>query len=181
MYEYGLTEIERAYRSSRSSLDEDQARVNASYDDYKRQAGAAFEEDGYTDHLIDLHQSGENALRLIREAFAITLHHFWEKECNAWMKVRRYQSGTAYKALVAKGYAVDKTGLEKLRKTANCIKHGSDELYRQYPAMFRRSVASELKAGTEPDYHDDLELTDAHVEEFIATLHASGPPHRLEP
>jgi hypothetical protein len=89
---------------------------------------------------------------LIREAFAITLHHFWEKECNAWMKVRRYQSGTAYKALVAKGYAVDKTGLEKLRKTANCIKHGSDELYRQYPAMFRRSVASELKAGTEPDY-----------------------------
>jgi hypothetical protein len=63
MYEYGLTEIERAYRSSRSSLDEDQARVNASYDDYKRQAGAAFEEDGYTDHLIDLHPIRRNALR----------------------------------------------------------------------------------------------------------------------
>lgn len=176
LYEYGIKEIERAYRASRSSLENDRASISKEYDDYKNTLGADWEEDPFTDKLIENHEEAEAGLGLVREAFATTLHHFWEKQCKGWLKVENYYSGQAYKALKKQGYSVEKTGLEKLRKTVNCIKHNSPVLFKSDPKMFKASVKSELAQGIKPDYHDDLLLKDEHIEEFIETLKKSGPP-----
>lgn len=172
LYDYGIEKIERAYNAARSALDDEIKSVQVDFDKHIAAHGP---DTDYADHLIDMHTQADDSLKLVREAFALALHHYWEKKSNEWTGVSRYQYKQAHKELAKRGYLVEKVGLGKLRKTANTIKHDSDELYKQYKGMFDKSVARDIKNGDKPDYHDNLILTDADMQDFLRALKASGP------
>lgn len=127
----------------------------------------------YAEHLIDLNFQAEESLRLLREAFAIILHHYWEKEVVKWWGGDRYSYKDAYKWLKRNSFPIDEPGLEKLREAANTIKHNSDRLHGIHADMF--DAGEITRGGADPDWHGALRLEDNHMDEFFTTLRASGP------
>ena len=173
LYDYGIEKIERAYEAARAALDSEANSLSAEFDEVKDQPNV---DQGYLDHLSDRSTINEDSLTLIMQSFTLAIHHFWEREAKAWAGQTRYQFKQAYKAISTKGYALEKTGIEKLRKTANTIKHNSDELYTQHKSMFEQQVARDIKEGTSPDYQDGLILKDEDIREFFDAVKKSGPP-----
>lgn len=181
LFDSGLMEIERAYRASRVAFDDEMKDAAERYakleaegkvDDYNEDE-ATGQRYYFAEHLIDLNHQAEESLRLLREAFAIILHHYWEKEVVKWQQSKRYDYNKAYSWLTRNAFPIDKPGLERLRETANTIKHNVKRLYDLDPTMF--DAGEIARAGGDPDYHDALRLEDNHIEAFFATLRASGP------
>ena len=127
----------------------------------------------YAEHLIDLNHQAEESLRLLREAFALILHHYWEKEVVKWQHSKRYVYDKAYPWLTRNGFPIDEPGLERLRETANTIKHNVGRLHAIDPTMF--DAGDLARDGADPDWHGALRLEDRHMDDFFAILRASGP------
>jgi hypothetical protein len=181
LFESGLREIHRAYEASRTAFDQEMKDAGDRYEKLKEEG----KEDDYSedeatgqryyhaDHLIDLNYQAEEYLRLLRNAFAIILHHYWEKEVSKWRGGKRYDFKKDYKWLARNTFPINEAGLERLRETANTIKHNVKRLYDIDPNMF--DAGEIARAGTDPDWHDALRLEDEHIEEFFAILRKSGP------
>lgn len=181
LFESGLLEIERAYKASRTEFDSDMKHAAERYakleaegkvDEYSEDE-ATGQRYYHAEHLIDLNFQAEESLRLLREAFAIILHHYWEKEVVKWWGGERYNYKDAYKWLKRNGFPIDEPGLEKLRETANTIKHNSERLHGIHADMF--DAGEIARSGSDPDWHGALRLEDKHMDEFFATLRKSGP------
>ncbi len=181
LFESGLREIERAYKASRTEFDSDVKHAAERYakleaegkvDEYSEDE-ATGQRYYYADHLIDLNHQAEESLRLLREAFALVLHHYWEKEVIKWQQSKRYAYDKAYPWLTRNAFPIDEPGLEKLRETANTIKHNVGRLHAIDPTMF--DAGDLARDGSDPDWHGALRLEDDHMDGFFATLRASGP------
>lgn len=181
LFESGLREIERAYKAGRTQFESDIKHAAERYAKLEAEGNAdSYSEDEatgqryyYSEHLIDLNDQAEESLRLLREAFAIILHHYWEKEVVKWRQGKPYKFDNAYKWLQRNSFPIDKPGLEKLRETANTIKHNVDRLYATHPEMF--DAGEIARDGSDPDWHAALRLEDNHIDDFFATLRMSGP------
>jgi len=181
LFDSGMREIERAYRTSRVAFDQEMVdaadryaklQANGTVNDYVEDE-ATGERYYPAEHIIDLNFQAEESLRLLRNAFAIILHHYWEKEVVKWMDVKRYEYDKAYAWLKRNHFPINEDGLERLRETANTIKHNSARLYALDPNMFDSGDIE--RGGTSPDYHDALRIEDEHIDEFLETLRASAP------
>ena len=64
----------------------------------------------------------EGVLRIVREAFTISLYHFWERELVAKMH-KKYNDLDAFAFLKQMGLDPKQTELTALRLTANVAKH----------------------------------------------------------
>jgi len=78
----------------------------------------------------------DDVLQAHRKAFAVMIHHTWEKHVCEFMKLPRYYPNSEYGPLKAAGWQIDIDGLTLLRQIANCVKHDSAELYDAHPKMF---------------------------------------------
>lgn len=181
LFESGLREIERAYRASRTEFDSEMKDAAERYAKLEAEGNVdAYSEDEitgqryyYAEHLIDHNFRAEESLRLLREAFAIILHHYWEKEVVKWQRTKRYKYTAAYKWLGRNGFPIDEPGLEKLRETANTIKHNVGRIYDIHPEMFDADEIA--RSGGDPDWHAALRLEDEHIDGFFLALRQSGP------
>ena len=182
-YEYALKELRRAYEASRESVDNDRKSINKSMDDHLATKPEIEDEDEqynfemYQDRLIDLYHETDTALRLIKEGFVVIIYHFWERQALDWytFNKNKYDYGVAYKKLPVEGYLIDKDGLEKLRKTANVIKHDSSELYGKHKSMFTMDLDEDYKKGAKSGYYPWLLISDEHMSDFFETLLMCGP------
>jgi hypothetical protein len=182
-YDYALRELKKAYKASRESVDNDRKSICRSMDRHQDTKPEIEDQDEqyifemYQDHLIDLHHETDTALRLIKEGFVVIIYHFWERQALEWytFNKNKYDYGVAYKKLPGEGYLIDKDGLEKLRKTANVIKHDSSELYGKYKSMFTMDLDEDYKAGAKSGYYPWLSISDEDMKYFFEMLKNCGP------
>lgn len=162
-------------------------KVDAVWED--EETGQTFDHGEYVlaDQLI-----AESALQSHRQAFAIMIHHVWEKHACYALKVPEYQCNKAYGELAKKGWPIDKLRLERLRMTANVIKHESAELYDHHREMLDaselhvfesglppkkwRTIKNISKEGLRGNWLDALNLTDDDIADFIDTVQKSALP-----
>ena len=178
----GLQSIEAAYRSASEAFEREISSHNAAYDklrDARQAEDEEFDVHGYSEHLADLACESEMGLRLIREAFALTLYHFWEKQAISLLSMK---GGPEHKEIVKKIKAtgrlsLDEPGMERLRQIANVVKHSNGAgLYAQNASLFAPEAAEldpdpKQRAG----WHLFLRLEDKDVQSAIRAVRASGP------
>lgn len=174
VYNFQLERITEAYRASRSAFEKQ-------LDGLDRELSGRLKvdkehEEEYRDHLIDLASEADHGIGLIREAFALTFYHFWERSVQDWLKKIRYDYWSDIPALVATGdYLADQLELDRMRMTANTIKHGAGKLYAAHPAMFNSQINDYIRDKIDPPYGRLLDLTNQDIEDFIGALKRSGP------
>lgn len=182
----GMRSIERAYGESRKAFEGEIAAWEARWQAHlalvqaKAATGVVEDEDegdpfDYGEHVGEMIFDAEEGLRLIREAFAMTLYHFWEKTACRLLRVTRYVQDKIF--LLADGdprLTVDKAGVNRLRLIANCIKHDTgDDLYAEEPALFDPSLIPEPTAKY--GWYSALKLRDEDLKAAFAAVWASGP------
>jgi len=113
-----------------------------------------------------------DAITVARNAFAVMLHHHWEKHCDQWMMNKgNYNGAKAYAWLASHGIHVDKFGLELIRKLSNTIKHNSESLISDHPEFFDLSIIEPRPRFFEAA----LRIADSDIHRMIESLRTSGP------
>lgn len=204
MLGFALDPIEAAYKAGSEYLRKQFTEAERDYDNLLRSAEAEgrdlYEIDEETGQGFDVGEHTyyrqvviENALQAHRQAFATMIHHAWEKHVCFVLRVPEYRFKNAYAEMARKiGATVDRGRLERLRKTANCVKHESAELYDAHPEMFdgqelhlmdasltpseRKADKRVSKTGERGDWLDALRLSDADIADFIDAVRTSALP-----
>ncbi|PTQ12104.1 hypothetical protein CLG96_05935 [Sphingomonas oleivorans] len=190
LFHFRLGELERAYRAARSTsdaeresleqewkkLEEAVARGEAAFVEEDEEGNVLFD---HGDHAGDQISNVEGVLEILREAFTISLHHFWERELNRRLKCNHYSETDAIAHLKAEGLTPDEDGLKALRLTTNVAKHSAgksaDELWVFRPDLFDAKAMAE--PGAVPS-HEHLKITDEVLNSFFKAVRASGPERR---
>ncbi|WP_179038906.1 hypothetical protein [Rhizobium leguminosarum] len=186
LFRQSMDELEEAYASARSAADSTRERLNREWEEFKREVDEGhaklYEEndDGqvvydHGDEMWNRDQQAEGVLKLVREAFVISLHHFWEREINRRSKRTRYEKKKAFKFLEEAGLQLEKESLTALRLAANVAKHSeggsADDLYLLRPDLFD---AKAIKEGEKPGF-STLIITDEVAARFFEAVRRSGP------
>jgi hypothetical protein len=185
LFDNGLSAIKQAYSESRSSMERDKESAKQDWQKHLKRIAAGDDqtlyEDDATGQTFDFGEyigeqisNADETLRIVREAFLLSLYHYWEKQVRGWMKVKDYKQDKALPWLTAEGLTPDKNNLDVLRMAANCIKHNNQVLYKRYPKFFDASRI----VGPTPDLHDALRIDDEHLDVFFHAVRASGPQPR---
>jgi len=189
-WQFAVRQLRTAYEAARSAIDDDLRRIDKEHEKFRRAAKPDPEDydkveshRAWEDHLIDRYDEAKAALAAIKQGFAVILYHSWERYSTEWAEWKgKYRHHHVAPRLVKAGYLVA-DGVHKLNKVANCIKHSSDELWKQKDCrmMFEPIVAQMKAEDIEPDYARYLILTDADMDEFFDALTESGPPGPATP
>lgn len=184
---FRLESIERAYASSRSTADKEIERLKRQAekeeneinpenkptddDDYKR---------AYEDALVGWMEEEESTLSIVRMAFVISIHHFFERHMLGEMNVTKYDQSKVFSYLKGCGFTPQEVELNELRLLANCAKHSeglsASKLYDLRPDMFDDS---KIRAGHKPSQYT-LAISDTHVSYFFAAVKKSIPRGRMK-
>jgi hypothetical protein len=192
LFQYGVEELRRAYDAARESPDRDRARLDRQWEELEAEVAAGrasfVEEDSEGrvvydrgEHAGEMTAEIEGVLRIIREAFAISLHHFWERELTVKLGRSRYDEAEAFRYLRRLGITPNETGLTGLRLAANVAKHSegrsAEQLYELRPDLFdaERATGRDDALG-----YEDLRITDEIIDEFFDTVRQSGPQRRRQ-
>ena len=185
-YGYGLRELERAYQSSRYKSDAELADIHERASKHQKlvdEGKASWTEEDdegnfvydYGERLGEEAYEEEQVLKLVRGAFAISLHHFVETAIGPHLPKKKYDHDTAMDWLREVGWQPDEKALRQLRWAANCAKHGegsaAKQLYAERPDMFDERIEG---WGSEPS-NDTLALTDDHMSEFFKAAREAVP------
>jgi hypothetical protein len=185
-FHYGLRTLKRAYDSSRTVADKEKANIEKKAAEHQKlvdtgkSSWVEHDEDGYPgfdygEHLGELLNDEETVLNLVKLAFVISLHHYFEQQLGDRLPKKKYNQEKAFAWLRAYGWQPAEAELNELRLAANCAKHSAGksagELYALRPDMFDDS---KIKMGFDPGY-DSLALSDTHVEAFFDALKKSVP------
>ena len=190
LFQYGIEELRRAYNAAREAPDRDRARLDREWEELEAEvvAGrASFAEEDADGRII--YDRGERAgemaaeteaiLRIIREAFAISLHHFWEREMIARMKCSRYDEKQAFTYLKGKNATPREVGLTTLRLAANVAKHSEGTSAKRLHELRSDLFDNEaMKRFGDPPGYEHLRITDEVIDEFFETVRLSGPQRR---
>src|SRR5579864_5704300 len=187
LFRYGLDEVRRAYEAAREASDRDRARLDQEWKNLEQEvtAGrAAFIEEDEEGQLIydrgehagEIMAEVEGVLRIVREAFTISLHHFWERELTAKMRIARYDESKAFAYLKFSGINPNEARLTVLRLAANVAKHSEGDsagkLHKLRPEMFDTEA---MKRSKDPPGYEYLRITDRMLDEFFDAVRTSGP------
>jgi len=181
-YSMGLQSIEAAYRSSSAAFEHELANINKKWDkiiSVHRANPADTDNDydyQYSDYISELAFDAETGCRLIREAFALTLYHYWEKETISLLSLRKGDHNKVVNAIKSKGWRdLDEAGMYRLWMIANTIKHSKGGgLYALDPTIFSEE-AKQLDPEDYSGWHRYLRLKDEDVKAAIHAVRVSGP------
>lgn len=182
-YQSGLDRIRDSFRASIATMTQayrDARDANLRYLE-SGEDDREYDEDGVlvrsTQHELSyLEMESVLALEVVREAFVTSTFHYWERSARAWTAL--YDRNHTYpklKARAAQLYPVIDT-LDDLNTLNNLLKHDSDglavKLAMKWPELFRILPHTNL-FSKKVEWR--LLITDAHVEEVMAIVSASGP------
>ena len=112
---------------------------------------------------------------VIREAFVVSIFHFWETAARDWTGCNARGFPKLRDAVLALGLAIDVDGLTLLNDINNLLKHDNvqtgERLYEQAPHLFifaRRPTTTHWRSA--------LRFSNADVKGFIDVVRRSGPP-----
>ncbi len=189
-WQFAVRQLRTAYEAARSSVDRDVRRIDKEHDKFRTAPQPDPEDydevasyEAWEGNLIDRWDEATRALAAIKQGFAVILYHSWERHSAEWAEWEgKYRHHHVAPRLVQAGYLLA-DGVHKLNKVANCIKHGSDELWKQKDCrvMFEPIVAQMIAEEIQPDYGLYLILTDDDMDGFFNALGESGPPGRATP
>lgn len=187
MFQEDLRQLRDAYQASRSNPDNRQREAERAWakleEDVAAGVASLAEEDAdgqvvydYGEHFGEIAAEIQRTQQLVREAFSISLYHFWEREAGRLLGTE-YKPKTGLGELEKLGLQPNIAGLERLRLVCNVAKHSAggsaDQLYQLHPEMFDTKRMSDFETG--PDY-ESLILSDADMEAFFVVVQESGPP-----
>ncbi len=111
------------------------------------------------------------AMAVVRQAFLVSLFHFWERQVLTWSGRERYDHAAAMSWLGSNGGAPDAQLLRRLELACHVAKHGpgssSQKLLALEPDHFR--------ASDDADGECVLEITDDQVESYFHAVFKSAP------
>ncbi len=187
LFKSGLDRLEGTYRLS-IELPEDTKRKA---DETARQAFGLkpgqtppevyTQEDGlpspdFGDELYTIEYEAEATSSLVREAFLISLFHFWERQSNLWLGVRgaTYNHQSTIGWLQTHGYTLDEPTIRRLELAANCAKHGPgracDTLYALDPTFFAPPAIQSM--GSSRNF---VQTTIPMMDSLFSAVRQSGP------
>lgn len=187
LFRYRLGELRLAYRGAREASDLELNELEKKWNDLESRvkAGTAqlVEEDEDGNVVIDWgEQAGEafseveGVQRIYREAFLISLYHFWERELLKTMKKAQYNDQEAFAFLKNMGLTPDEPNLTALRLAANVAKHSggrsADDLHKVRPDLFD---TTEMAKWNDKPGHEYLVITDQVLDTFFEAVRKSGP------
>lgn len=187
LFRYALDELRRAYEAAREASDRDRKRLDRQWEELEREVAAgraSFIEEDEEGRVV--YDRGEHAgemiaeiggvLRIVREAFTISLHHFWERELTKKMHTTEYQESKAFDFLKSKQIKPNEIGLKTLRLAANVSKHSegksAEQLYKLRPELFDSTAMAKFN---DPPAYEYLRITDQVIDEFFEIVRISGP------
>jgi hypothetical protein len=188
LFKHQLGELRRAYQAAHQASELERREIENKWNELQARfdAGTAqlVEEDEYGNVVIDWgEQAGEELSaiegveRIYREAFLISLYHFWERELLKRMRKKRYSDQEVFAFLSDSGCSPDELNLTALRLSANVAKHSegtsADQLHKLRPDLF--DTKEMAKWNDEPG-HEYLLITDDVLEMFFEAVRKSGPP-----
>ncbi|WP_419316817.1 hypothetical protein ACN2C7_10180 [Caulobacter sp. ErkDOM-E] len=185
MYQIGLNSIERAKKDAIGGFKAELARLEEEWREHKRKVAAGLipdvegdEETGYVfdfgEHIGEMQFEAEQCLKLVREAFLLTVYHYWEKEACGLLGISHYKQSEVFEAArVDKRFDVDEAGLNKARQIANCIKHDVGKaLFKAHPELFDMEHKD---PEDKSNWQRALALTDEYLDGAIKVVRSSGP------
>ncbi|MHC2435292.1 hypothetical protein [Bradyrhizobium sp. USDA 4451] len=187
LFRYQLGELRRAYRAAREASDVELKELEKKWEELESRvdAGTAqlVEQDEEGNVVIDWgEQAGEafseieGVQRIYREAFLISLYHFWERELLKVMKKTQYKDQDTFAFLKNRGLSPDEPSLTALRLAANVAKHSggksADDLYKVRPDLFD---TKEMAKWNDKPGHEYLLITDQVLDTFFEAVRKSGP------
>lgn len=182
-----IDQLQNAYKAARAAPDADREDIERRWKKLESDVAAgrsSFIEEDEDGQVIYDHGDAigediagvEETLRIVREAFTISLHHLWERELNKRLKTKHYDEPKVFTYLKADGLHPDEAKLTALRLACNVAKHSAgnsaDDLYLIRPDLF--DIAEMRKHG-EPPSQEHLRISDHTLTEFFAAVRASGP------
>jgi hypothetical protein len=188
-FNFHFDQLRLAYKAAREASDRERGRLEAEWSSLEAEVAAGRasfteeDEDGQViydrgEHMGEMFSEAEGALAIVREAFTISLHHFWERQVKDLMKVSEYNEAKAINFLKHSGITPDEPSLKALRLTANVAKHSgggsAERLYNMRPDLFD---AAEMRTYDRSPSHEYLRITDKVVDEFFEAVRRSGPPN----
>jgi hypothetical protein len=186
LFRYGVDELRRAYEAAREASDRSRTRLNREWEQLEAEVAAGrdsfFEEDeegrviyDRGEHAGEMAAEIEGVLRIVREAFMISLHHFWERELTAKMKVS-CNGAEAFAFLKSMGSNPNEAALMALQLATNVAKHSegrsAEKLYKLRPELFDTGAMARSK---DPPGYEYLRVTDQILDEFFEAVRTSGP------
>jgi hypothetical protein len=187
LFRHQLGELRRAYQAAHQASELERRAIENKWNELQERvdAGAAqlVEEDEYGNVVIDWgEQAGEELSaiegveRIYREAFLISLYHFWERELLKRTKKKRYSDQEVFSFLSDSGCSPDELNLTALRLSANVAKHSegtsADQLHKLRPDLFD---TKEMAKWSDEPGHEYLLITDDVLEMFFEAVRKSGP------
>lgn len=190
-FHHGLDMLLHAYRTSNSQPKRDRERVGREWKSLLasiENEDVASDAEGNRNRLIDLDATSKVAMKLIREAFVISLFHFWEREAQALVGAKGYKHERVMSALVNRGLSPECETLHTLQLVANVAKHSAGssatKLYEKRPDLFIDAVAAgplqisykddEVAPAFVPGY-ESLVVSAGLLDTFFEAVRRSGP------
>ena len=191
LFQEEVGQLWRAYQASRAGLDRECEELNARH--RRILAGAEanggdtfeYDEDGNAiydhaeetvDNIIDLSE----VIKLVEEAFIISLDHFWERHFNKRLNVKTYSAPAVFEYLRNRGCTPNEAALSQLRYASNVARHtagrSANDLFACRPDLF--DAASVEESGFVPDY-DSLRVSHDFVVDSFNGVRNSGPQRRF--
>lgn len=184
LFEEGLKRLEDAYMATVEALAHQKQRategVQKTYDPPGEfSPGEVFTEEqllsgDYHDEVSMLDEEFEETSRLIRDAFVITLFHFWERQAARWVYNPRgsYVHADIMAWLERNGFKPDTDAMQRLQRAANCLKHGPGDACRALhgtdPTLFEPPMLDKTP-------NSRMRITAEVLHEMFAVVWRSGP------
>jgi len=187
LFKYKLGELRRAYQAAREASESELAAIEKKWQELEAAVAAGTatitEEDEDGRVVVDWGEQAGEAVseiegiqRIYREAFLISLFHFWERELLTRTKKKKISDYEAFAFLKKSGLTPMEAQLTALRLAANVAKHSegdsADKLFKSRPDLF--DVEEMLKWNDKPG-HEYLLITEEVLEGFFEAVRMSGP------
>lgn len=186
-FKTGLEELENAYKAARSAPEQDKDNLEKKWQqleaDIKSGTQSLTEEDDdgqvvfdWGDHFYEAQSQIDATLSIVREAFCISLNHFWERQIKIIASIEKYDEEKVLKFLLDAKVNPDEENLRTLRQVSNLIKHDNLDaarpLYKRRPDLFDKSKS--LSNPYKPSY-DDLRINDPLMVDLFSAVSKSYP------
>lgn len=176
----GIARISAAFRAAVAAMEAEQVGAQEAYDSYvaSGQDDREYDGDGVLTHSTEVSlefasREAVLATQAVRQAFATSTFHYWERSARAWTGCDRPNFPVLKESVEGQGIRVDER-LELLNNLNNLLKHDSarsgGKVFEVRPNLFIGS-----RRPTSRNWQASVVLANRDIEEFLDAIARSGP------
>jgi hypothetical protein len=176
----GIERIRAAFRAAVAAIEAEEVGAQEAYDRYiaSGQDDREYDEDRILTHSTEVSlefasREAVLATQAVRQAFAMSIFHYWERSARAWTRWDRPGFPSLKERMEGQGIRVDER-LELLNNLNNLLKHDSarsgGKVFEDRPDLFmwrRRPTGRNWQAS--------VVIANCDIEEFLDAIARSGP------